>query len=293
MDFATMLTAAWNAHGDHPEDAARTLASSLALIQSDDHITNFARVATHVFGEHLGQWQRGIALLDSLRELPAFAGGADVSAALRRNIATLRIAGGEGLDLTYLNAEDRAIVFANAAAAFAGRNELSKAIDAYAQALDAANADLPDGSPAFRALAVAGNNLASSLEEKFLKDKRDLNTDETAGMLNAARGALKYWQIAGTWLEHERAEYRLARSLLCAHEPALAVVHAQRCLDVCNDRDAPALEQFFAHAVLALAQRAAGDMERFAALRSSALASYQLVESAQQAWCRQELKELG
>ena len=138
MDFATMLTAAWNAHGDHPEDAARTLASSLALIESDEHITNFARVATHVFGEHLGEWQRGIALLEALRELPAFTVGAEASAALKRNFATLRLASGEPLDLTSLNSEDRAIVFANAAAEFAGRNELSRAIDAYAQALIAA-----------------------------------------------------------------------------------------------------------------------------------------------------------
>ena len=36
------------------------------------HVPAFARLVTHLFGEHLGQWQRGIRLLEGLRRLPAF-----------------------------------------------------------------------------------------------------------------------------------------------------------------------------------------------------------------------------
>ena len=44
---------------------------------------------------------------------------------------------------------------------------------------------MPDGSPALRALAVGGNNLAATLEEKPDRDAR-----ETRGMVDAARAAL-------------------------------------------------------------------------------------------------------
>ena len=74
-------------------------------------------------------------------------------------------------------------------------------------------AGLPPESPAIRALAVGGNNLAAALEAKT-----DRDPTETRGMIDAAEGGLKYWKQAGTWLEEERAEYRLARSLLQAGE---------------------------------------------------------------------------
>lgn len=65
--------------------------------------------------------------------------------------------------------------------------------------------------PAFRALAVTGNNLACTLEEK---NHRSLQ--ETELMILASRTARKYWELAGGWLEISRAEYRLAMNYLQA-----------------------------------------------------------------------------
>ena len=61
-------------------------------------------------------------------------------------------------------------------------------------------------------------------------------------MIVAAEGGLKYWKLAGTWLEEERAEYRLARSLLQAGRPHAAIASATRCIDVCTSNAAPAIE---------------------------------------------------
>jgi hypothetical protein len=69
--------------------------------------------------------------------------------------------------------------------------------------------------------ATGGNNLAVSLEGRSPR-----SAYETQGMLMAAEGALQYWKQAGTWLEEERAEYRLARSRLQAGETAAAVQSA-------------------------------------------------------------------
>ena len=288
MSFDNFIETAWNDHGDHPQEVADRLASSLHLVAAPEHIPPFARLAMHVYGEHLGQWDAGIALLESLRRVPAFDRSVASTGALERNIATLRYAGGDTSVLQPLSTEDRICVLALAASAFSGRNGMKRAIAAYAEALALAESGLPPQSPALRALAVGGNNLAAALEQK-----PDRDNAETQGMIVAARGGLTYWKRAGTWLEEERAEFRLTRSLLQAGMPGDAIASARRCIDVCARNDAPAIETFFGYVVLALAQRADGDAAAFAASRQQALALYEKVPAGEQRWCRSELSELG
>lgn len=288
MTFDAFLEAAWNDHGDRPQEIADRLTASLHLVESPEHIPPFARLLTHIFGEHLGQWRRGIELLESMRSLPAFDGSAAVAAALTRSVATLSYASGDSSALASLGREDRVCVLATAATAFAGRNEFEHALAAYTEALQLAKSGLPLASPAIRALAVGGNNLAAALETK-----RDRSASETEGMVVAAQGALKYWKQAGTWLEEERAEYRLARSLLQAGEPRAAIQSATRCIDVCKANNALAFEEFFGYAVLALAQRDAGDSKAFEASRQCALALFEQVPPDEKQWCKSEVDELG
>ena len=288
MTFDEFLETAWNDHGDRPQEVADRLASSLHVVDTAEHMAPFARLVMHVYGEHLGQWDPGIALLESLRRLPASAGSAAAAGALDRNIATLRYAGGDASVLEPLSNEDRISVLALAASAFSGRNGMKRAIATYAEALALAEAGLPPKSPALRALAVGGNNLAEALE-----GKTDRDDAETEGMIVAAKGGLTYWKQAGTWLEEERAEYRLTRSLLQARMPRDAIANAQRCIDVCVRNNAPAIETFFGYVVLALAQRASGDAAAFAASRQLALALYGQVPADEQRWCQSDLAELG
>ena len=291
MTFEAFLETAWNDHGDRPQEVADRLASSLHVVEAPEHIAPFARLLTHVYGEHLGLWSRGIELLAQMRMLPSFDGSEAVEGALNRNIATLRYAGGDAAALTSLDVADRAFVLASAAAAFAGRGEHMRGIAAYAEALRLANSGLPAGSAgsaAIRALAIGGNNLATALEEK-----KDRDAAETEGMLVAAKGGLTYWKQAGTWLEEERAEYRLTRSLLQAGRAKDAIDSARRCVDVCVRNDAPAIETFFGYVVLALAQRADGDAAAFAASRQQALALLERVPEDEKRWCQSDLAELG
>jgi hypothetical protein len=281
------LEAAWHDHAERAADVATRLERSLALVAKPDDVAPFVRIATHVFGEHLGEWQRGIDLLDAIRGQRSADGDAATSAIVR-GIATLGVARGDAGALDGLSPEDRVFALAGAAAAFAGRNAHRRAIDAYARALADAKAGLPAKSPAIRALAIGGNNLACALEEK-----RDRDAAETGGMVRAAEAALECWRLAGTWLEEERAHYRLARSLLAAGRSEAAIASAQRCVDVCAANEAPAFERFFGEAALALAQRAAGDGDAFAATRARALAWHDRVEADERQWCASDLGELG
>jgi len=287
MDFDAFLEAAWDDHGERPGEVADRLAASLQVIQSPAHIPPFAALVTHVYGEHLGRFDDGIRLLESLRGLPAFDGAPDAIARLDRNVATLRVAGGGADALAALSADDRAAVLASVASALAGRNEFARAISAYQQAVALACASIGASSPATRALAVGGNNLAAALEQK-----QDRDPAETRAMVAAAESALAHWKIAGTWLEEERAEYRLARSQLQAGNATAAVDRANRCIEICERNDAPAFERFFAHAVAALAQRAAGAAAAADASRDRALALFEQVPQEDRNACDAALREL-
>lgn len=285
MTLPALIDAGWAEHGDQPEAVAQRLASSLELVAAPEHVEPFARLAAHVLGEHLGAWERGRALLRALRARPACdAAGA---AAIARHGAALACASGDEREALELAREDAACAFALAAAASAGRRDLARALASYRRALERAESGLPDGSPALRALAVAGNNLANTLLEAPAR-----SADESDGMLAAARGALTFWRRAGGWLEEQRAEFVLARSLTAAGDVAGAIDAAQRCLALCARNDAPAFERFFGAYALAVAHRAAGDEERFARARAHALEQLARVPAEEQRWCEGERREL-
>lgn len=287
MSFDAFLKTAWNDHAERTDEVADRLSAALPLLTAPENIAPFTRLATHVFGEHLGQWQRGIALLESLRGLPVYAGNAAAAGAVATNIAVLQFVSGDAMAMRALSHEDRVAALATASATFAGRADFRQAIASYETALREARDGLPAGSAAHRALAIGGNNLACELEQKS-----DRDDSETRGMVVGAEGALEYWKLAGTWLEEERAEYRLTRSLLKARQPAPAIASAERCTAVCRANDAPPFEQFFAYAVLALARHAAGEHKAAAAAQSQARQMYAQVPEDERQWCADDLAEL-
>lgn len=288
MPFDAFLEAAWNDHGDRPREVADRLAASLGVVAAPEHVAPYARIVTHVYGEHLGEWARGVALLGSLRQLAAFDRSPAAEGAIARGIGALRYAEGDARALEALSPDDRIAAIATAASAYAGLGEFKRALGAYAQALALADAGLPEGSPALRALAIGGDNLAAALEEK-----RDRDDAETQGMVAAAQSGLDYWKRAGTWFEEERAHWRLAKCLLAAGRPREAVASAARCVEVCDRNEAPAFERFFGYAALAFAHREAGDAEAFNVARRSAFACYEQVPDGERAWCEPDLKALA
>ena len=268
MSFDAFVERAWNDHADDPGGVATRLETSLALVDAPVRIAPYARLVTHVFGEHLGQWQRGMRVLGMLTARARD----DVAATrtLARSTATLCYASGDASALEPLDVDDRIAALATASSAFALAAE-----------------GIPDGSPALRALAAGGNNLAVALEGKPDRDAR-----ETRGMLDAARAGLTYWRRAGTWLEEERALYRLARSLLYAGQAREAAEQAARCLALCDEHAAPPFERFFGTAALALAQRDAGEASAFEASRERAAALHAALPADERAACDAVLAEL-
>jgi len=281
------LKTAWDDHADRPQEVADRIAASSHLVETPEQLAAFARLLTHVYGEHLGQWTRGIELLDSLRGHAAAAAGPAGIRAIDVGAAALRYCGGDASASAALPGQEQVAALANASSALAARDEFARAIAAYEQALQLAQEAPSRVPPAMRVLAAAGNNLAVLLEAKVGR-----SATETQAMLAAAEAALTYWKQAGTWLEEERAEYRLARSRLQAGEAAAAVQSAERCVAVCERNGAPPFERFFAHSVLACARRASGDASVFAEHRQVALRYFEQTSEEERKWCENERNEL-
>jgi tetratricopeptide (TPR) repeat protein len=287
MTFEEMIEQAWNDHAEHAHAVADRLAAAAPTIAEQAQFAPFVRLVTHVYGEHLGECERGVALLTSLRKLPAYVDTPAVGGLVTRGVATLRFVGGDAAATAALAADERATALATAAAALTARGAVARALDAYAQAVRIAPSLAP-GAPAFRALAIGGNNLSAALE-----DKETRTAAETEGMVAAARGGLAFWRKAGTWLEEERALYRLARSLLAAGQPGEAVLCAQQCAKVCDENDAPPFERFFAIAVLARALREDGRSVDYRQTRNQALDWFDAVPDDEREWCEADLAQLA
>jgi hypothetical protein len=282
-----VIADAWRRHEAEPRQVHEALVSVVDLVGNDEQLRAFSRLMTHLHAEHLDDRAAAWPPLEALRERFE----ATPSLAYRPatvSIETLQFVDGNDAGLTRLSIEERASVLATSASALAWKKQLISARVAFERALDEASAGLPDGSPALRALAVAGNNLAVRFEQAETR-----STHDDVAMVRFADAALSYWSRAGGWIEQERANYRCARSRLQAGRPAEAVEFASACLSLCEQHDAPAYERFFACSVLALACHAAEDPGLFARWRDRARSHYEALDSAERSACEQELAELN
>jgi hypothetical protein len=285
MSFDQFLQTAWKEHADDAEAVASRFAEGIALLEKPEQVPAFARLVLHVEGEHLGRWQKGRDLLTALRASPHFS-GQEAESALRRGEAVLMACERGSLPSEGLTPSERVRALATAASSLSAHAQGERAEAFFRQALQLSG-KLPKEDPANRDLAIASNNLALALEERKNRAFRD-----TELMLMAAHAARKFWEISGTWLEVERAEYRLARSFLAAGKPHDALRHAETCLEVCSAHDAAAIELFFAQEAMALALFGAGQEELAANAVGRAGELFARLPEEEKPWCREPLSHL-
>ncbi|MBQ0935236.1 hypothetical protein [Ideonella paludis] len=292
--FQAFIDAAWSEHTVDPEGVAQRLSlKGAALATQPADVLALLRLTAHLWGEHLGRWAEGVAQLRTWAALPAWDGGPSLQDALACHVAALQWCEGRSDALRGLSSPQVVTALAYAAAAMTGRKELARAVTAYGMAVEEVEDEdgltqWPHEAPVWRALAVAGNNLAAELEELPSRSPA-----ESAAMVQAAQGGLMAWRLAGTWLQEERAEYRLSCSLLKAGRSRDALVAAQRCAALCQANDAPPFERFFAFAAQAQAYRAASDTAGFESSRQEALRWYALTPADERQWCESDRQALG
>lgn len=284
-DLQAAIDQAWNEHADDAAGVALRLPSLLDRVAAEGDILALGHLAHHVYGAHLANWADGLKFMAALARGPGFDAQGRSGDALRRWRASLALAAGESDVRTTLAPGER-IAVAALAAALLELHDIVRATQFLQEALAAAEATpLADTDPAVRALAVAGNNLAATLSEKA-----ERSPGEHALMILAAETGRRFWARAGTWLEVERAEHRLALCWLAAGDAEAARRHALACLAIVDAQTpVPALERFFGHDALASAERAAGRPEAHAQSLAVMRACFEQLSADDQAWCRATL----
>ncbi len=271
MDISEFLNQNWREHADQAEIVAARLSDGLALLSGPGQASRLAGLAVHVLGEHLGRWGDGLAFLERLVVMPVAGSRSDQQVIHRSQAAlhycasrrdsfedSLRRASVSGI----AEDDDRVRALAVAAAALVGQGRIDEAQSAFDAALSHAASPT---APVARALAITGNNLSWDLEERISRTE-----GEAAMMIRAAWIALKYWKIAGGWLEEGRAEHRLSRSLSADSRGPAALTHAVACLRICAENDADVMERFFAYEAISRAHSASGSAAEAEAARDTA-----------------------
>lgn len=267
MTLEEFVSQGWR---DHAKDAAGVFArlpEGVLLVSKAEELPALAGLMVHVAGEHLGRWSDGLALLECLEGLPVFDATNPSGKAVLRSKAVLHRCLGDSISEARLTkasltggnlpeASDRVRVLTVAAAALLGQKQIERASADLETAMELAAYGPTKEDPAARALAVTANNLAVELEQRPERTEA-----ERALMLRSAEIALKFWIVAGGWMEHERAEYRLAMSHLKAGNTSQAFDHAQTCLRIVQENGPDPGEEFFAREALARARLALGDAD--------------------------------
>lgn len=284
-DLQTFIDQAWSDHADDAPGVALRLPQALDRVATEDDLIALGHLAQHVYGGHLAAWADALKYLAALARGPAFDAHGRSGHSVRRWRAALALAAGESDVRSTLEAGDRLAVTAQAAALLE-LHDIGRAAAMFHEALAAADATpLADTDPGVRALAVAGNNLAANLLEKAGRSDAEREL-----MITAAQAGRRFWARAGTWLETERADHRLAMVWLAAGNPALAREHAQACLALVDAQPQPQpLESFFGHDALARAELALGDGAAAARSQQAMQAAFAALPEADQAWCRATL----
>ena len=287
QDFSTYCNQAWNDHAENSSKVASEFTFGIQLISSQEELIQMANLITHVAGEHLAIWDKGLEFLATLRRNAYFSKESPAEKAILKSMAVLKI--GKDFssvsEIKIFSMSDQVAILALSAAAFVDR-DLSKTEDLMNQAFVAAN-QLENNDPANRSLAITNNNLATALESKA-----NLSPSEISLMIKSANAARKFWELAGTWMQVERAEYRLAKVYLKADLNQKALNAARNCLEISLQNNAPLLEIFFAQEVLCLSCRANGLINEAAQALGEAEKAYNEMPDTDKKWCSQSLYQL-
>jgi hypothetical protein len=299
MTLEEFVSKGWQDHATDAVGVFARLPEGIALVRERAHLPALAGLVVHVAGEHLGRWDDGLALLRPLATLPVWDPATPEAKAVRRAESVLHLCAGRAEESARLEAagrsggalpaaSDRIRVLATAASALAAQAKVDDARRLLEEALALAAYGPGRSDPAARALAVTGNNLAAELESRLSRTpaERDL-------MLRAAHVGRTWWEVAGGWMEVERAEYRLAMSHRKAGEGAAALRHATRCREIVRENGDPPDEAFFAHEAMALAYAAVGDADAARRERDAAAARLPAIaDEGFRAYCAGELAKL-
>ena len=242
-DGDALLARADAVHDDDPPQALELLRALDIATLPTARLQRLSFLLDHVIGEKFGLWPEALARQQAL----VSQAGAQANAAVLRHAAiAAQLAGDADLARQWTqalaaNAEapvaKAGVLVSLGAAAFSLSRLPAAAAGVLAlqalRPLDALHAEAGDGLDA--AFGAVANNLASELLERPLADLAQ--PDLRAALQLGAEQSQRFWQRAGTWINHERAHYLRAMAANALGHGADAVAHARAGLALLDEFD--------------------------------------------------------
>ncbi|MCA8275656.1 hypothetical protein LGN17_24555 [Burkholderia sp. AU30280] len=194
----------WQDHTKQPAAVAARLRERLAFPMGEQDLVELAALATHVFGEHLGDWQAGMDCLDQLIDAHD-----DVPAESRRRIdrqhAVLERLADVNASLDRFDTNDRVYVTALALPAITLQRSAAEAETAFAEAMHLLASN---DCPAHRRLfgAVTANLVCDLL------DRSALSAARRRLLVLLAEKSHALWLREGDETDREKSAFRLMQS---------------------------------------------------------------------------------
>jgi hypothetical protein len=275
MTFDELISSGWRDHDTATAAVADRLEEHALLTVTPEQAARYAALVVHAVGQHHRDWSRAARLATSAIErvasdhakdpalAPAWASAAaaqhlagDAPGAL---VSELRAATASPTDALGHLLRPRMLV----AEALLAADRRVEAVEVFETALDAWEA-LPPSTTLDRAVAAGGSNITTAL-----LNLTDRTPQEDALVAHGADAARIAWGRAGTWVNHERADYlvALAMNALGRHQEAAAAARAG--LGTIRANGEEQVDEAFLNLTLCAAARGLGDT----ALADSALAA--------------------
>ncbi|MCA8298662.1 hypothetical protein LGN19_33240 [Burkholderia sp. AU30198] len=194
----------WHDHTKQPTAVAARLRERLAFPMDAQDLVELAALATHVFGEHLGDWQAGMGYLDQLVDAHEDA-PADSLRRIDRQHAVLERLEDANASLDRFDADDRVYITALALPAITLQRSVAEAETAFAEAMHLlASSDCHEHH---RLFGVVTANLVCDL-----LDRSALSAARRRLLVVLAEKSHALWLQEGDETDREKAAFRLMQS---------------------------------------------------------------------------------
>jgi hypothetical protein len=281
MSFEEYLSNAWSIHAENPKKVAEEFKANFSLMQTEDDVMSMARLIVHVCGGHLGEWQKGSDLLLKLKNNATIKD----RSLMNRYVAILNLGNNPNISIDNFSISDQVQIYSSTASALislGGMKNGAKFLDKAASLV----IELTKEDAAYKAVAIAGNSIACDLEDKTNRTQSDIDL-----MIAASKIGRKFWEIAGTWIEIERAEYRLSQTYFQANEFENSLLHAMKCVEIVTNNGALPLEKVFAYEAVMMANKALGQHELAEKAKSEMEKYFEELPSEDKVWCKKSLSK--
>ena len=257
---------------DHSHDirtGAKALLGLAAQVNTTDDAARFASVVSHVVGEESGNWDLARNLINSLEARFRQSVGVQGNLAVACYLSSHWVAGLEAESRAMAAARESALsvcvwVRLSAAHAFQGQQDWQSCFALLGPVLDLAQG-VQAGSRHDSAIASIANNLATDLLDFEQRTAPHDDALERATLLSH-----RFWESAGSWIHHERAEYLLALTYNALHRFDEARRAATRALAIIDSHGDEPVDRAFINLELALACRELKRTEDFERARKNA-----------------------